>query len=323
MSAWDWSSSSFEGDYVLFVVEDVFLEGKDATKLLLVEIPGTDGSFDTSYTYLAQDGEGLHKCSGPGNSWKTILSSQSLVFTNNTFLLAGGPSYSGSSELSVAQITVPAGTFDTLKVEYHYSSTGPYAPADIFEDRYEYYAHLIGLAKASWSYNYDDNDPQGTDLFNSGTIELEYMNTGSIPDLFIESEPNDFWSAVSLPSVEIPSVIIGDTLVGDGSEFLVDPNVAQNINGDRVINDWYTFSLTVGQTVTLNMKFEHYDNDVDLYLFQEVPGPSLSYVSRSTNPHGEQEEINVILGSGTYYIGIQAWTTPTGRSEYWLSIKID
>lgn len=307
ISGWDWSSSSFEGDYVLFVVGDVFLEGKDATKLLLVEIPRTRGGFDASYIYLAQDGEGLHKCSGPGNAWKTILSSQSLSFSNNTFLFAGAPLYSAPSEMSVAQITIPAGTFDVLKVEHHYSQTDQYAPEDIFADNYECYAHLIGLVKSSWSYSFDDNDPMGTDLFNNGTIDLEYMDTAPIPELFIESEPNDSWLYGSLTLTDVPSVVIGDTMLGDASELINDPNVYQNNNGDQVINDWHKFSIPVGQSITLNLKFEHSDNDIDLYLFQELPGPTLCYLARSTNPQGEKEQISLFLGSGTYYIGIQAW----------------
>ena len=322
-SSYGGGSTDWVGNYFLYAIDEVEMEGEQAMEFFLLKLRDSGGDIDTSYFYLVQDSEGLHRCSGPGGSWRTVLSTQSLSFTNNTFIFAYGPAHSAPSELSVEQVTVPAGTFLAMLTEHHFKQTGQYAPEDIFEDNYEHYADQIGLVKSRWNYHFDDNDPQGTDFWNNGEIVLEYMNTGPIPELFIESEPNDSWSSVGLPSIEVPGVIIGDTLLGDSSQFINDPNVAQNNNGESVINDWYKFTLPVGQTVTINMKFEHWENDLDLYLFQELAGPSLSYVARSLNPQGDQEQISLFLGSGTYYIGVQAWMTPSGRSEYWLSVKIN
>ena len=323
VSYYGWKSTHWVGKHFLYAIDEVEMEGKQATEMFLLKLRDTGGEIDVSYFYLVQDSEGLQRCSGPGSSWRTVLSTQSLSFTNNTFIFALGPANSGPSVLSMEQVTVPAGTFLAMLTEHHYKQTGQYAPADIFEDNYEHYADQIGLVKSRWRYSFDDNDPKGADSWNNGVIVLEYMNTGPIPELFMESEPNDSWSSVGLLSIGVPGVIIGDTLLGDSSQFINDPNVEPNNNGESVINDWYKFTLPFGQTVTINMKFEHWENDLDLYLFQELAGPILNYVTRSVNPKGEQEEISLFLGSGTYYIGIQAWDTPSGLSEYWLSVKLN
>src|SRR3569833_2037064 len=104
--------------------------------------------------------------------------------------MAGGFSQGNGLEVSgPTPVTVPAGTFNTVEVSHEASVTGQYVPADISEKRAEYYADGIGLVSATWSYSYDDNDPQGADTSSTGTISLTGADSGAA--LVKESEPND------------------------------------------------------------------------------------------------------------------------------------
>jgi len=208
-----------------------------------------------------------------------------------------------------------------VKTEHHFKLVEEYGAHDIWEDNWEYYADGVGLVKSQWHFYDEDNDPMGANYWNDGEILLKYVDTGPIPQLFLETEPNDSAFAETPRTISIPAIIIGNAALGDEGQIMSDTGVYADTLGVRIIQDWYRFSLPAYQTVSIKMGFEGTSNDLDLYLFQESPGPDLHYAARSINPQGKSEEISKGLDGGVWYVGVQAWNTPNGRSEYWIIIQ--
>jgi hypothetical protein len=64
--------------------------------------------------------------------------------------------------------------------------------------------------------------------------------------------------------------------------------------------------------------------DLDLYLFRENAGGSLTFVASSTRDPVQAsggEQIDATLVAGNYVIAVQAWNTPAGAAPYWLSVR--
>jgi len=317
------SVEEFDGQRAVYVLDNTGLQGgKACFRILFAQIPGLKGVFTAEIKYLIQDGAGLQLWSG--SSWKTILSPTSAEFENNALFLSFGPQFARKSKISKENVTVTAGTYNSAtKISCEFNNlSGQYNTEDVDEKEYEYYADGVGAVKATWNYSYDNNDPQAADVGATGTVILLNANTGPIPTLTQEVEPNDNWTQVS-PFAGIANVVVGKVKADDTGQIINDSNVEKTKLGSQIIHDWYAFTLTETRSTAINLTYngKNVNDDVDLYLFLKASSSALTFKYKSTQTPGKDEEISSRLPAGTYYIGIQGWDTPGGSNEYYLSIR--
>jgi hypothetical protein len=328
------STTEFSGRRLLHTEDEVAWQGRSAWRLTQFDLqtaPENAPGLEVVQIYLAQDADGLYKWTGTASEgeWKRILSTHSLAFDAATFLMAGGPSHEETIELRPAVTSVvPAGTYTTLLAYHEFTQTGQYAPEDIFEERWEYYADGVGLVSAAWDYSYDDNDPQGTDLTSVGAVDLLGTNIG--PTVSREVEPNDVGHAAQ--RIEADTIISGLVHIDDAGEIVADVNVAANVNGAQLLQDWYRLDVTTDGFWHIALAYRtynginsHYD-DLDLYLFREEAPGVLALVDRSvmdpsTHAARQGEWLHRNLPTGVYYLAVQAWKTPSDPVPYWISIR--
>ncbi len=313
------SIEEFEGSWAVYVLDNTGRKGgKDCSRLLFARIPDVTGVFSVEIKYLLQNTDGLQIWSG--NDWLTILSPFSMEFSSNGLLLSKMPGFA-DSKISTGSVTVPAGTYNTTTIACQYKTQySQYNEYDVDENEFEYYADGVGAVKANWNYSYDDNDPQGADVSKTGEVTLKNVNTGPIPTLTQETEPNDTWTSVN-PFAALANVVIGNTEDDDSGQVINDANVELTKKGTQTIHDWYAFTLTSSQTVNIALTYPVTSDDLDLYLFQKASSSSLTFKAKSTQQKGDDELISLRLQAGTYYVGIQAWDTTGGRTDYYLNIR--
>jgi hypothetical protein len=315
----------FNGDFAVYVADNsIQWQGRTAAALDIAEL-GDAGEFDLYSVVLFQGTNGVDMWTSGG--WRTILSTQLLSFSNNAFLFSGTLANPEPSQLSAVQVTVPAGTYFALKTHYYFSETGPYAPQDIWDERSEYFVDGVGVVASFWDILIDDNDPMAADYYREGTVELKYIDSGPIPSLFHETEPNDVFldSSNTFP---MPAIIFADADLNDQGSIvggLIGNYISPNTNGERIINDWYRVNATSNSPVFINLKFTGSNNDLDLYIYErwQYQGNNYSqWFGKSTLEAGNSETVAGTFTAGhEYFIGIQAWETPDGRADYWLCIR--
>jgi hypothetical protein len=338
-SQYGYSSSSSEELRVLYVESAVSHAGRDGwlvRNYTLDQTVTTDTALRADSFYLSGDIDGLYRANDPG-VWKNVILFSELTFSDSAFLLADGPAHSDGTTLSASTIQTPAGTFDALRIEHDYSSTGPYAPEDIFETRREYYADAVGLVYASWDYSFDDNDPSGIDITAQGYAELvDDMNGPSLPYLAAEQEPNDDVGSANAQVLGPFAVVSGAVHYNDPGAVVddvdfdcqLDECILPDINGVAKLEDWYYFDVTVAGQYRLDLVYEFYDsvhqtwNDLDLYFFQELGDGSVVYAFRADDEAGQPEWIVFTwVPVGRYYVAVQAWDTPSDPAPYTLSMR--
>jgi hypothetical protein len=338
-SAYGVSTSSFEGWYLLYLEREESYGARGgwlARKFTLDQTLTAESALETDFFYLSGDAEGLY-LADPDGSWGNILRFDGLQFDDSAFLLADGPAHSDGSTLSVSSAQVPAGFYETLLVEHDYSSTGPYADADIFETRREHYADGVGLAAASWSYSYDDNDPSGIDITTQGSALLrEAVGSAALPHLSGELEPNDGPGATSAQVFAPFAIVSGSVHITDTGIVLSDADVdcqdaeciIPDSEGVRRLEDWYRVDVAVAGQYRLDLVFEEYNsdnstwNDLDLYVFYDLGGGEVAYAIRATDEPGEPEWVVFTwLPAGSYYFAVQAWDTPAGPVPYTIAMR--
>ena len=336
------STSNFEGLRVLFIERPATYEGLDCWLMRSYTLDQTltvKSALVADYLYLAGDYYGLYQARPRYNSghWMNLVRFLELSFDDSSFLIAGGPAHSDGSTLSTASVTVPAGTFETLRIAHDYSSTGPYAAEDIFETRREYFADGVGLVAATWDYSFDDNDPSGIDIYADGSAELlEPLNGPSLPYLTAELEPNDVPTGLQSQPWAPLAIVSGDIHITDSGTVLGDEDVdckyaeciLANIDGVQLLQDWYRIEVTVAAQYRLDLVFDYYDsqndtwNDLDLYFFRELPDDAVGYIARADDVAGKPEWMILLhLEVGTYYAAIQAWDTPSESAGYTLAMR--
>lgn len=242
------SAREFLGQRLLYVERALEWQGVNAWRLLRIDFedePGSEPGFSVSTLYL-QESNDLTKWVPEDGVWRAILTSVGTQVADNTFLMAGGPTHKDGAVLSGPHsTTVPAGTFETVIAEHEFTSTGQFATEDIFEKRTE------------------------LDAFDDGPIVV------------LEAEPNhDF--ATAPEAVALPAVFAASTHVDDPGLIVADPNVAANLNGVQLLQDFVRFEVTATGTRHIGLVYqrynaanEHYD-DLDLYLFREEVGGAMS-----------------------------------------------
>lgn len=322
----------FTGDLVLYVENELQWQGRTAWKLtqLKERIEGpAKFAFTIEPLYLSQSSAGLDRWIGTetSGSWRRLLSYESSLFSNNTFLYAGRvESGRGSTVTAQVPISVPAGSFVTLEASVEFNDgDGGAGPSDIFERHHEFYADGVGLVRSSWDVDFDDNQGNG-DYGTDGLVEL--LSVDGTPEILSESEPNDsFDSAAALPAAR--GYLRAQTSHSDPGMLSDDPNVFPNSLGASWLHDFYRFDVTTtGQHLVTLADFSNYETgaktDLDLYLFREDAAGVRTYVASSTRDpatHPGGESIDMTLTPGRYYVVVQAWNTPNGAARYWLSVR--
>ncbi|NOQ97098.1 MAG: hypothetical protein GQ561_02960, partial [Calditrichae bacterium] len=259
--------------------------------------------------------------------WRKIISTQYTSFSNNAFLFSGTLGNPKASQISSVQVNVPAGTFNTLKTYYYFTETGQYAPQHIWDERMEYFADNVGIVASVWDILIDDKDPMAADYYREGSVSLAYIDSGPIPSLYQELEPNNTFADTS-NTFSMPAIIFGDVSLYDQGSIvggIVGNYISPNANDDKIIHDWYHTKALSSSPIFINLKFTGYYNDLDIYVFERWQEQGTTYTQwfgRGINQAGEQEMIAGTFTAGhEYFIGIQAWDTPDGRADYWVSIR--
>ncbi len=319
-------TTTFDGTLVLDVTGPVSWQGRNATRLVRYDIetvPG-DQPFRAEVIYVFQSADGLETWvpTGGGGEWRRILSRSQLSFSTNHFLLAGDPRGS-TTVLSSSSASVPAGSYSTVRARVEFTQTGPFAPEDIFEDRSEHYANGVGLVRASWSFDFDDNDPSAFDVFDEGTIELASVDAGTYANVGGDGGS----SAAAAPTIARQGIVAARVAIADAGTIVSHPEVSANILGSKLLQDWYRFALPSTGGVRLDLVYQTFTgaqaNDVDVFLFREGAGGALTYVAGSVAAETEPEVIDIPSGlvAGTYLVAVQAWNTPGGAIDYWFVLR--
>lgn len=315
MSQYGYSNTITEGTYYMYVRDKSTRYGKLCTKLFQLFLDNT-GRFTYSTYYIAQEGGELSILFM--TSWKRILSLYSITPTIDGFLFAPGPQHIAPLSLTAAQVTTPAGSFNGVKIKYHFTQTGQYATHDIFEDSYEIYADGVGLITSEWSYDDDDNDPQGTDFSGSGTVTLIGIDAIGIPVLSDEVEPNQLKLSTEYQTISRPGIVLGNAAASDsGWDWW--PNIVR-------VQDVYRFDLATPSTVIIDLTIGGMNSALDLRLYRLIPGSGgtpdqISFLTWDNQPGGTPEHIWTQLASGSYLIGITASSTPDGPSNYTILLR--
>ena len=312
------STAVFSGRSVVVVDSQLTLLGVPAARLRQFRI-GHNGDFRVSTLYLGQRSSGLSKYSTSGGVWQNVLSTTSGSVSNGAFVLAGGPHHADAHLLSTGSLTVPAGSYSVLWTKHHFTETGQFVTADIFEDEAESFADNVGLVSALQDYTYDDNDPQGIDTYYYGLNRLMAVDAFS-PLSVPEAEANDT-GTTALPALADSVIVTGNTLMTDAGAIVAGTVINPDTLGFRRVQDWYRFVAPRTGTLVVKLIAEQSSDDLDLYVLQFLRAYTVA--GSSTNPAGQAETVQLAVTAGTtYYIAIQAWNTGFGgRTNYWLYVR--
>ncbi len=339
VSAWSTGTSRtrFIGERFLYVAEELSLGGKQASRIVFHDFNSTPSTTRPAYAgrseYLANDTDGIWRWTG--TSWRQLTSFTSTTVASGSFLMTGGPRKGADLTMAAVSVTVPAGSFQTLRSTHQSSEYGQYATEHWSVIEREYWANGVGLVASTWINSFDDKDPQAADVWQRGTIELTHHNASSLPTMATESEPNDTTTAaiaLALPRsladgrvhIDDAGALISNRAIGCASTADT-ACVTPNENGQRILQDWYQFDVASSQSVDIQLIFDTWDegareyNDLDLFVFSDIRG--LRLVGKSTSVPGESERLQGTISTGRYYVVIQAWRTPGAAVPYWLSLR--
>lgn len=330
-------TDTFVGRHFVVVEGQETFRGRSAWRVRIHSMRDDASSGDYAYgtrsMHLSQDGGGLAQWIPSPGEWRQVLSTSTASIQDGTFFLVDGPPRDPDRRLAMgtSSVTVPFGSFSTLEVAHEYRQTGQHAPEDIFDSAEEHYADQVGMVLGTWDYHFDDNDPAGTDVITAGSLALTDVDTGPFPDFVSEVEPNDTHGTAN--SVSPFSIAEADIRTGDRGAIIDDAEVGctqqvcvhPDVNGDKVIQDWFRLDVSQQTDVRIVLDFLTFDsdagvsNDLDLYLFEADGSGGIQYLARAAGPAGEREQLVGTIEAGTYFIGIQAWDTPSGRIPLWLA----
>jgi hypothetical protein len=323
----------FLGERLMYTVAQVNFQGRSAWQVILLdvnELAVNAQPLSTTTRFLSQSADGLDIWVGTPTSgnWRRALAPQAQPFSNSAFFMAGGPNHGNASTTmtSSVTVTVPSGTYSTMRATYQYRDNDGGAGAnDVDENREEYFADGVGLVASLWDYHFDDNDPSASDSSSVGSARLRAIDNG--PDIVMEFEPNDDLGATAQPLLN-DSFVAGGTRLGDVGRVVIDANVDANSAGEKRLQDWYRFTVTT--TGNHSVLLWHHSTpvngvtpDLDLYLFREGTGGALTFIAKSNfDPTRETGEwLTRSLQPGTYYAAVQAWHTGADPIGYWLNVR--
>lgn len=323
------TTTAFNGQSILHVEGQSFWQGRQAWRVMRYEIestPAGDDAFSAKEEYFFENADGLERWYAGTSEWKRILSSMFTNFGGNTLIMTREPNSNSVTTQSAAAITVPAGNYDTVRVNAKYREgffTG--SIVDHSENHFEYYADGVGLIGSSWDFFFQDQN-FGLNVIEAGGAELVAVDTGAFPALLAETEPNH--SLVGAQALgDDYAIAAGETHINDAGLLYAIPDVNPNVNGDQILQDLFNFAHT-GGTLRLDLRYDAFSNglfnDLDLYLFRRGNLGQLIYVAGSTNDPtvaGNVETISSSQPAGTYTVAVQAWNTPTMSVKYWYLLR--
>ena len=108
-------TTGFDGTAIVVAAGEEQIGGRTAWRLLRYDIASSGSEpLSRDVLHLSEDAEGLSTwvSTSSGGGWRRVLSTQAASFTNNHFLMAGDPR-GPTTTMSVAQVTVPAGSYTT------------------------------------------------------------------------------------------------------------------------------------------------------------------------------------------------------------------
>lgn len=189
---------------------------------------------------------------------------------------------------------------------------------DVNYVREEYYRPGIGLVGGYYhSYTYYDSQSFPGSYTTDRHIGLVASSfTGDTTSDDLEIEPNDSEAQAQALSLDRP--MVGYIKEEDPGKYDVQVE-ANSDNPNQIVADWYTFTLSSDQNVSISLNFDDgRPADLDLYLFDRDGIRYKASLNDNVNLNSYQENIsNLDLQAGTYYIGIQAWST-SQNTEYTL-----
>jgi len=187
-------------------------------------------------------------------------------------------------------------------------------------DKQEYYRSGIGPVGYYYYNSYWDC---GGFYCSGGTWEENVgltasSSTGQSNPLINEIEPND--SPATAQPISMGHAIIGnvsDSAYANLGNTVINVYVVDD-NGNSgyitsTVEDWYSFTLIAGKTVTITLSFEGSPTaDLDVFLMNST-GTSLYGYSIHDNPakYDQHEKIIMYLGPGSYRIGVDGYSTPS------------
>jgi len=329
---------TFFGERVLYAERELAWQGRTAWKVTEIderrEGPAKFG-FSVFTRYFSQSAEGLDHWVGSETSgaWRRLLSRQSLVFANNSFLWAGKVESGRATSIELqVPVTTLWGSYMTAEagVDFNDDDNGAGA-TDIFESHHEYYVDGDGIVLSTWNVDFDDNGGDAKDYHTDGQVALLEVGVGRGPEIRAEVEPNNSnTSAGASQAVSLSGYLTGQTQLSDAGTDTTDANVLANFAGVRRLQDFYRFTVsTQGRHLVTLVDYSAYvpeatRPDLDLYLFREGSGGALTYEGSSTRDPANAsggEQIDKSLTVGNYVIAVQAWNTPAGVAPYWLSVR--
>ncbi|HET9948504.1 MAG TPA: PPC domain-containing protein [Longimicrobiales bacterium] len=322
-------TTRFEGRTTLHVEGPLRWQGRDAWSVARYDVATAQGSqpFAASASILSQTEDGLDIWvpGASGGEWRRILSRTERTFEGNHLLLAGDP-IGTTTELVASSTTVPAGSWETVLARVRLEQSDPALDA-VVEQREEYYADGVGPVRATWSLDFDDRDSGASDVVEHGSMVLIAIDADPSPAVVAEKETNDGGTPELAQAMDVPVIVSGRAGTADPGQVVDVDEVHANADGVRRLQDWYRFVWTEEGFFRLDLVHEEgvgpEPHDLDVYLFREEAGGSLTYVDDSSNPGPQAEAIvpALPLPAGTYYVAVQAWNTVGGDAAYWFSIR--
>ncbi len=303
----------YECDIIFYVADDAKnIGGKTASEIKSIRL-SEYGVSSFSDMYLSNDQNNLWKWDDSLQWMKIVGPDMSTSSMDIEWFFALDAKHYSTITPSVGNVTVPAGTFNSLKLYHHYDNYGgSYNPEDVSETIYESHSDGVGLVLSSYSYSYDDNDPQGFDWSYTDTYELTGFNSVSVPSIYTEIEPNHGGIHQNL---ELPAALKGNVSPNDPGDIVTWNFVTQNPNGQRIIQDLYLFNSATNTTVDFYYQL-WWDNKLEIYIMK-LTGNQVSLVAKRTA--SGSETLNLSMNT-TYLIGIQA-LTPYVYNDYTICIK--
>ncbi len=329
------SRTIFLGERFVRVVDQVLLGGKAAAKVMFYDFNSTPSSASPAIAwrteYLSADAGGVWRWTG--SRWARALAFGGSAIADGTFFMIGSPSKGSDLTISSASVTVPSGTYETLRAVHVSSEHDKYATQQWDVSEREDWADGVGLVEARWDKSFDNKDPMAADYYQHGHIALTNVDVGPFPDFVDDAEPND--SATEMQMMQLPRAIAtGAVHIGDsGAVFsgsvpgCPSPCVHPDENGVPRLEDWYAFDVTANRQIRIDLVYQAHDaqsnttNDLDLYAFRADKVGNLVYEAASLNPEGKAEGLVGTVGPGRYYLAVQAWRSRGAPVPYVLSVR--
>ncbi len=154
----------------------------------------------------------------------------------------------------------------------------------------------------------------------ANSLRMAFSKLAMVFQSSAESEPNETIEQAN--PISVPAQKVGTAKYGDAAVFEY-----VYVNGPKdKIEDFFRFSIQVGESRTLDIALAFSGADLDLFLFKRVSG-NLQALAIANGVSGGMERITpvITLDAGDYFIGVSAFddASNTGQASYALSVTPD